>query len=554
MVTGTELMTDSDADIKSPPGGPIQISRFSLHYAGIHRQEDRDSRPVTSALGRAKKLWHMVRIRVPLGVLSPAQYVALDNLAQESTHNSSLRVTAGQSIQLHGVAERHLPRVLATLEQINLAAGCHPAGFEFAIAVSPLQIENEAYRQLRGLALDLSEGFYPRPGRSLSLDLPDHSPRKFAIGLAIEDDNTGNVFVNDLGLLLLKREGRWRMNVFAGGSLSMPTKRPDTYARLASPLGSIEPRHAVKLAGAVAAVFKRFGQLPTRRHTRLKYVVDQLGLDWFRSEVEKEGGFAFDTPASFQDLKVPSWSGAHDLQNGTFSYGLPVPFGRIEDTGEKRYKTAIREIVETLRLQVILGPDQSVLFAGLKQHQVKLLEQILGAYHVPYGAQITPVRSGAMACAGLPTCPKAIAESERAAPSVVQELEQMLIRIGRGASPFNFRISGCSIGCIRPNMVDLGAIARRPGHYDLYVGGDESRALFGELYAESIPLKEIVPSVSPLLEAWAKYGTSSESFSRFYSRAFRSGTKPTRLVSCEAVPARERVEKLLPCIAAPKCC
>ncbi|HVK57821.1 MAG TPA: hypothetical protein VM735_03505 [Candidatus Kapabacteria bacterium] len=527
---------------KAPPGQTSH--KLDLVYAGIHLQEDRDARFATRAAGVDKKFWHMIRVRVPLGTLSTGQYLALDDISERVTYNRSLRVTAGQSIQLHGLAGRDLDATIEALAEAGLAAGCDAAGFEFAVAVSPVPVENSSYLRLRALAAELCDDLYPHRGKLRDRATPSHSPRKFTVGLGMPGDNSANVFANDVGLLLVNgRDGDQQINIYAGGSLSMPGRRPDTYARLASPIGSVPPGQVIAAVKAVAAVFKRHGQLATRRHTRLKYIVDALGVDQFRAEVEQELGFPFSRLVPHDELQIPSWYGAQDQHNGEFYYGLGIPYGRIRDHGITRYKSAMRLIVESFRPRVILSPDQNIILAGLRIEHIKPLEQILSSYHIPFGDGLTRLRFEAMACAGLPTCPLALAESERVAPRLLDALETELIRLDRKDSPFSFRISGCSIGCIRPNMVDLGAIGRKPGHYDLYVGGSEADGRFGELYEEMVPLEEIIPTVRPLLELWARCSKAEEPFSDFYVRWFGSDEKPLRLIPCDAVPARERVAR-----------
>lgn len=522
-----------------------QEHKLNLLYAGVHPQEDRDARLAAKTVGGGKKLWNMIRLRVPNGSLTADQYLALNELAERATYNRSLRITAGQSIQLHGVRDEDLHSTLSQIEKIGLAAGCHSAGFEFAVAVSPVPLQTEAYRQLRALSGAICDEYYPKPGRS-EVAHPEHQPRKFAIGLSLIEDHTGNVFANDVGLLVMKSpDGKTKVNVFAGGSLSMPGRRADTYARLATLLGSVEIDQVIPTLKAITRVFSAHGELATRRHTRLKYVVDKLGADRFRREVEAELGFALEQPIPFGELKTPSWLGAHEQGNGEMFYGLGVPFGRIQDAGFKRYKSAIAMIVEALHPGIILAPDQNILFSHLRREQIIGLEKILSAYHIPFGNNLSKLRFEAMACAGLPTCPLAVAESERVAGPILDELEAELFRIGKNGSSFSFRISGCSIGCIRPNMVDLGAIGRKPGHYDLFIGGSETVGRFGELYAETIPLAQIVPTIKTVLEFWGQHSGANESFSDFYTRYFGTREKPTRLVFSESIAARERVEKAI---------
>lgn len=517
--------------------------KFSQLYAGIHPQEDRDARFATKAAGAEKQFWNMIRLRIPLGQITAEQYRRLDEISESATYNRSLRVTAGQGIQLHGVRDADVKSVVAQIESAGLASGCHSDGFEFAVATSPMPLRRDDYEMLRELSAAVCKEFYPKPGRG-EIPHPEHQPRKFTIGLGLMDDNTANIFANDVGLLLVNSPGGFKVNVLAGGSLSMPGRRADTYARLGSMLGAVDVDDVISVIKAITRVFARHGDLATRRHTRLKYIVDELGVENFRGAVEEELGFPLRKAVEFGELRNPSWFGAGEQGDGFFFYGLGVPNGRIQDLGFKRYKSAIRMIVDAFRPGIVLAPDQNILFTGLRGEQIEALEKILSAYHIPFGKHLSRLRFEAMACAGLPTCPLAVAESERVAEPILDALEAELFRIGKKDSPFTFRISGCSIGCIRPNMVDLGAVGRKPGHYDVFVGGSEASARFGELYAACVPLEEIVPTIRPLLEFWGKHGAPDETFSNFYARTFGlREKKKTRLVFAEAVPARDRIDE-----------
>ncbi len=486
------VMSISFCQISSTPepAAPAAAGPVRLKYSGVHAQEDRDARAAAKAVGAEKRFWHMIRIRIPLGVLRAEQYLALDQLSERVAYNHSLRATAGQSLQLHGVAAENLAEVLSRIREVGLTSACSPDGLEFAIAAPPAPIHGPAYEQLRGLGNEICTTLYGAPDGA---EFPAHKPRKFTIGLALPDDNSANVYAHDVGLVLVRDgEARARVNVLVGGGLSMPGRRPGSYARIGTPLGSTTLDHALATVRGIIEVFKEHGQIATRRFTRLKYVVDELGTEAFRRRLEERLGFDLEPWIPLGEFEARDWLGWHEQGDGRLFCGIKVPSGRIMDVGAARYKTGLRAIVEAFRPLVIVTPAQDLILANLTPAMVQPLERIVEAYHIPFGGKLTPVRSLAMACAGLPTCSLAVAESERVAEELLRELEGELARVGKCHLPFAFRISGCSIGCIRPNMVDLGAVGRRPGHYDLFVGGNETNGRFAELYAEQVPLKEMI--------------------------------------------------------------
>lgn len=527
------------AEPLSPAGRPgLKPGGERLRYHGVHRQRDRDARSIA---GAEKKAWHMIRLRIPLGTITAEQYLALDQLSERVTYNHSLRATAGQGLQLHGVPEEELADALDTLQRAGLAAGCNPDGLEYAVACPPAPLQQAAYQKLRQLGAELCGAFYPAPNQSATF--PEHQPRKFTVGLALPGDNSANVFAQDIGLVLVDAEGPLsRVNVLVGGGLSMPGRRPGLYARIATPLGSVRRDAAVEVVRSITGIFRRRGQIAGRRFTRLKYVVDELGEAGLRRELEEQFNLRLDEWIPIGRFSCRSWHGLCEQGNGQMFYGIKVPNGRIADTGLVRCKTAFRAMVEAFRPTVIVTPAQDLILADLRPEEIKPLEEILASYHVPFGGQLTPLRTTVMACAGLPTCPLAVAESERVAEPLVRDLESELARAGRSGAPFTFRISGCSIGCIRPNMVDLGLVGRKPGHYDVFVGGDETSGRFGELYAEKVPLKQIISTVRPLLQHWGSHGYIGESFGNFYHRCFGDAEGKIRLESVHASPAQSRVE------------
>lgn len=543
MIANVDLFSTEACRPPAPPLGR-RPSATDLLYRGVRAQEDRDTRAAARVAGVAQPGWHMIRIRLPLGALTPDQYLALDCLSERVTYNHSLRATAGQSLQLHGVAPADLEGALATIRGAGLAAGCNPDGLEYAVVAPPAPFAQPGYLRLRALARELCDGLYPTPWDEAAH--PDHPPRKFTIGLGLVADNSTNVFAQDVGLVLVERPGAApRVNVLVGGGLSMPGRRPGSYARVATPLGSVSGDEVLPTVRGLSALFRQLGQIERRRFTRFKYVVEALGVEALRAAVEARLGWRLGPWIAVGPYGARAWLGRHAQGDGRVFCGIKVPNGRIMDVGQRRYKAALRAAVEAYRPTLIITPGQDVILGGLRPHDADGVEAVLAAYHVPFGAGLPPVRAAAMACAGLPTCPLALAESERVTERLLPELERALARVGRAGAPFVVRISGCGLGCIRPNMVDLGLVGRKPGRYDLFVGGEESSGRLGELYAESVPVEEVLPTVEPLLTYWGCWAAPGESFSAFYQRRFGPATLPTRLESVNGPPARPRLEAAL---------
>src|SRR5439155_752599 len=96
--------------------------------------------------------------------------------------------------------------------------------------------------------------------------------------------------LNDALVTTLGACGAVQFNVLVGGGLGMTHGKKVTYPRLADPLGFATPEDVVQVAEAVITVQRDYGDRRDRRHARLKYLLDDRGLDWFRAQVEQRLG------------------------------------------------------------------------------------------------------------------------------------------------------------------------------------------------------------------------------------------------------------------------
>lgn len=527
-----------------------------LKFHGVYQQEDRDRRQAVKIAGGTRQQSFMVRTKIPGGVLTPEQYLAMDRLADEVVYNRSLRITTRQNFQLHGVLKGDLARAIRTVNDALLTTLCGCGDVERNIVAPPAPLADPAHRALRALARTLTDAMVPATNayHEIWLDgsrlagAPEaeplygaaYLPRKFKTGLALPDDNSVEVHDQDVGLIGILEGGELRrLNVLVGGGTGFTHRRADTYARLATPLGSVGLDDAVAMVQTIASIFRDFGDRADRRHARFKYVVEENGIEAVRDEVRRRTRVALDPWVDVGPLQSPDWFGPHDQGDGRFFYGLPLPSGRILDDAYTRSKSAIAALVERLEPEVILAPSQAILFGGLEGREIERLERILDAHRVRRPDSLSPVRRRAMSCPALPTCGLALAEAERVAPQILRAFESELQRLGRGGEDLGVRVTGCPNSCARPYNADIGLVGRKPDYYDIYVGGTPER--LAELYAETVVFDEIVPTLQPLLETWAATALPHESVGEFYHRRFWGGQRADLLSGDKGPPGVGRV-------------
>ena len=213
------------------------------------------------------------------------------------------------------------------------------------------------------------------------------------------------------------------------------------------------PADAVEaVAEAVVLAYRDLGNREDRKRARLKYLIEDLGLEAFRTEVEARFGATL-APAP----PLPAWHqhdhlGWHHQDDGTWFLGLPVASGRVSG-GLKR---ALREVVAHHTARLRITPRQDLLLTGIPAGERTAVVETLRRHGVALADDLTPVRRLALACPALPTCGQALAEAERVAPDVVAVVEQELAARGLAGIDLHLRITGCPNGCARPYTAEIG--------------------------------------------------------------------------------------------------
>jgi sulfite reductase (ferredoxin) len=528
-----------------------------LKFHGTYQQDDRDQRREREAEGREKAYQFMVRVAIPAGAVTADQYLALDALA-DSHANGTLRVTTRQGFQFHGVLKGDLKRTIAEVNQVLLTtiSACGDVQRNVMGCAAPLGDADhaEVRRVADALARELRPGSRAyheiwldgEPQVSTASEEPFYGehylPRKFKAAVGLSTDNCVDIWAQDVGLLAVVHHGRLTgFNLLVGGGLGMTHNKADTTARLAAPLGFLAPEHAIEAVRLVAAIFRDHGNRSDRRHARLKYLLAEWGLDRFREEFVRRASFPLEPAVPLPRLPYHDHLGRHRQADGRWFYGVFVQSGRILDAGSVRLKTALRSIVERFRPGVRLTAQQNLLLTDLELGTLDQVEQLLRDHGVTPPLELSAVRRYSVACPALPTCGLAVAESERAIPGLLSQLETELESLGVGGEPLTVRMTGCPNGCARPYTADIAFVGRSLGLYHVYVGGGLAGDRLVDLYRGDVPLEEIVDTLRPLLQRWAAERREGEGLGDFYQRlmglrAVRSTVTGRELPTFEQIP------------------
>ena len=148
----------------------------------------------------------------------------------------------------------------------------------------------------------------------------------------------------------------------------------------------------------------------------------------------------------------------------------------------------------------------------------KKIEELVKQYNLSDGERQSALRRNAMACVALPTCGLAMAESERYMPELLTKLEGMLVDAGLGGQEIVIRMTGCPNGCARPFLGEIALTGKAVGRYNLYLGASFNGDRLNQLYKENINEQDILDTLRPIIQRYAKERNDGEHFGDFVVR------------------------------------
>jgi sulfite reductase (NADPH) hemoprotein beta-component len=517
-------------------GAIVEDDQQLVKFHGMYLQDDRDLRAERTRKKLEKAFAFMLRVRISGGVLTTQQWLALDRLAR-IYGNGTMRATTRQTIQLHGVIKSNLKATLKAIDEqlLNTIAACGDVNRN--VMCNPNPYQSKAHAAALALARDISNHLEPRSGayREIWLDGEKiaggeadvvepiygktYLPRKFKIVVALPPSNDVDIFAHDLGFIAILDEAGdiAGCNVTVGGGMGMTHGEPDTYPRTADVMGFCGTRDVIAVAEAVLTVQRDWGDRSNRKHARLKYTIEDRGLDAFRAEVETRAGVKLQAPRPFTFTSMGDRYGWTTSEDGNHHLTLFVPNGRVKDAPSAAMMTALRKVAEVHKGDMRLTANQNVIIANVPPEERITIEALVKRYGLVQ--PISGLRRNSMACVALPTCGLALAESERYLPDLIDALDGKLATYGLSDDEIVIRMTGCPNGCARPYLAEIGLVGKGPGRYNLYLGAAFDGSRMSKLFAEDLDHAGIIATLDPLLAAYAKERAVNERFGDFVIRA-----------------------------------
>ena len=518
-------------------GGIVEDDAQLVKFHGMYLQDDRDLRAERGRKKMEKAFSFMIRVRIPGGVCTSEQFLALEHVAR-AYGNATMRLTTRQTFQLHGIIKSNLRATLRKIDEVLLTtiAACGDVNRNVICNAHPNQ--SRARDASLALARELSDHLLPRTPayREIWLDGErivggeeeivepiygrTYLPRKFKIAIAVAPSNDVDIYAHDLGFVAIPNEDADidGYDVMVGGGMGMTHGEPQTYPRVAELMGFCRPDEAVAVAEAVVTVQRDWGDRADRKHARLKYTIEDRGLDAFRAQVERRSAVKLGAAKPFTFTSTGDRYGWTQNDDGRSHLGLFVENGRLRDVpGGAQWLTGLRAIAEVHDGDFRLTPNQNLIIANVSRNKREAIETLVARHGLTSG--ISALRRNAMACVALPTCGLALAESERYLPSLVSTLEQRLTANGLTDDDIIIRMTGCPNGCARPYLAEIGLVGKGPARYNLYLGGAFDGSRLSKLYAEDLDHDAIIAKLDPVFAAYKRERREREHFGDYVIRA-----------------------------------
>ena len=525
--------------------GAIAASDQQLtKFHGTYMQDDRDLRDERKAQGLEPAYSFMIRCRLNGGVATPSQWLQMDEIG-DVYGNHTMKMTTRQTFQFHGVIKSKLKLAMRGINKALMTTIAACGDVNRNVMCSVLPTKSAYHRDVYQISAKISDHLLPattayheiwlkdastdekqvKVGGDALVDNeplygPTYLPRKFKITIAIPPHNDTDVYAHDIGLIAIKgSNGQLEgFNVLVGGGMGVTHNNKKTYPRTGSMLGYVPADRIHIVCEKIMLVQRDHGDRKNRKHARLKYTIDDLGVDVFKQKVEDLLAFSFQPPKPFHFASNIDTFGWQRDELGYNHHTFFIENGRVEDTPTFPTKTGLREIAKIHKGEFRLTGNQHLCLSNVHDDDLQTIKSLMKKYKLD-NVTFSGLRLSSSACVAFPTCGLAMAESERYLPTLITKLEDCLEENGLRHDSIVMRMTGCPNGCARPWLAEIALVGKAYGAYNMYLGGGYHGQRLNKLYRSSIQESEILEILRPMLGRYAREREEGERFGDWVLRA-----------------------------------
>ncbi|KGE17709.1 assimilatory sulfite reductase (NADPH) hemoprotein subunit [Paenibacillus wynnii] len=520
-------------------GGLPEDDNRLLKFHGSYMQDDRDLRTERDRQKLEPAYQFMLRVVIPGGVMTSAQWLVMDDLAHKYG-NGTLRITTRQAFQMHGVLKWNLKKTIRSINDTLMTTLAACGDVNRNVMSNPNPYQSEVHAEVYEWARKVSDHLSPRTpayheiwldGEKVVDSLADgaevepiygpvYLPRKFKIGMAVPPSNDVDVFSQDLGFIAIIEEGKLvGFNVSVGGGMGMTHGDTSTYPQLGRVIGFCRPEQLLDVSEKTVTIQRDYGNRSVRKNARFKYTIDRHGIEWFVSELHERLGWQLEAARAYHFDHNGERYGWVKGTNGKWNLSLYIQSGRIHDEDNNALMTGLREIAKIHTGDFRLTPNQNLIIANVSSTKKGKITELAKQYGLTDGAHHSALRRSALSCVAFPTCGLAMAEAERYLPSLLDKLEVILDKAGLRDEEINIRMTGCPNSCARPALGEISFIGKSLGRYNMYLGAGFAGDRLNKIYKENVDETEILEILEPIIHQYAAERNNGEHFGDFVIRA-----------------------------------
>lgn len=525
-------------DEMTSAGGAVSNAAYELlKFHGSYFGFNRDTATERKKAKLEKEWEFMVRMKAPGGRLTAKQYLGLDEIADKYA-NGTLRITTRETFQFHCILKENMKSHISAINELFLTTlgGCGDVVRN--VMTSPAPIKDKLHLKLLEDAHAISVFTAPKTsayheiwldGKNLArtdataeyepLYGTVYLPRKFKISVSVPEDNSMDALTHDLAVIQIWENDELQgYNLCLGGGLGMTHNKPETYPRLATPIAYVPKDRLLDGVAAVVKIHRDHGDRGNRKHARLKYIVEENGIEWTRKTLEELYGEKMQDPKPMGDFKVVDHMGWHEQGDGKLYLGVPVSSGRIIDREDEKIRSGLKAVIEKYQMNQVLTADQNIILCDIDPSEKQDIESILKSYNVKLVEDISSVYRNTLACVALPTCGKALSEAERIKIPFIEDMEKLMEKHGILQNSLSIRIAGCPNGCSRPYVGEIGIVGRTPNDYAIFIGGDFEGTRLSEKILDKVPYNNIKDVFDVIFTKYVAENNDDENFGDFAHR------------------------------------
>lgn len=525
------VLEEELADFETEATSFLRGEREELPFIGFRLKQ--------GVYGQRQPNVQMVRVKLPLGGVTPNQMDAFADVVDRYAPLRKGHITTRQNIQMH-----HIP-LLKAAEALKVLGRA---------GLSSREACGNTVRNVTGdpwAGVSATEPFDPTPYAAafarywLRNPLSQLLPRKFKVAFAANDEDAPITGLNDLGFIPRVRDGVKGFEVVVGGGLSIMARN----ALLLREFVSVD--EYLRISEAVVRIFEKADELrKNRAKARLKFLVDRVGIEEFRRMVDEElqGDWAnkdfspdrllfFDDEEATAPARRPNYAQPNgdmaefsafvvsnvraQRQQGFSTVEVKVPRGDLSPEQFRGLATIMREYCggrarTTIHQNIVLRwvRDESLYEVWQELKKLKL-----GA---PGVNSITDVVS----CPGTDSCKLGITSSMGLNRAIEERLHSLNITDPL-TKQIHVKMSGCPNSCGQHHIANIGfhgAVIKVAGHempaYHVFIGGnyDDGTMRLATQLRVRMPAKRGPDAVERFINLYERDRNEGESFNDFFDR------------------------------------